>query len=241
MAKEQTPDTRTKIDDINDTLSMAEVKLQQNKKLVMWIVIVAAAVVLIVLGYIYLIRVPQQNAANDKIGLVDNKALNYEFSLQSNLLDSAGQVKSLTEVIQGYEAAAKSGYDAGDRAKLMAAVYLYKSGDYQKALNYLKEFNTDSKVVEAMAKGLEGDCLVNTDKFQEAITTYQEASKVAKDNQVLLPYFLEKEAVVQDHLKNYAAEADLYTRVINDFPLYAESHYEQLQFYIARANQLAGK
>lgn len=241
MAKQQTSETRTKIDDINDTLSKAEIKIQQNKKVVMWIAVAVAAILVIVLGYIYFIRKPQINKANDQIGLVDNKAVTYEFSNQNNMLDSAGRAQSLAEIIQGYEAASKAGHDAGERAKLMSAVYLYKAGDYQKALTYLKDFDSSSDVVEALAKGLEGDCLVNTDKYDEAIKCYQEAANEVKDNQVLVPYFIEKEAVVQDHLKKYSVEADLYNRILKEFPLYAQANYDNYTFLIARANQLAGK
>ena len=71
MAKETKTETRTSIDDLNDSLVGIEQKVQENKKGIMWVCIGVAAVVCLVLVYFYAIRQPGIAAANDAIGLGD--------------------------------------------------------------------------------------------------------------------------------------------------------------------------
>ena len=51
MAKKET--TRTSIDELNESLSSFEQKVENNKKYIYWITGAIVAVALIVLGYVY--------------------------------------------------------------------------------------------------------------------------------------------------------------------------------------------
>ena len=213
MSKKETTETRTKIDDLNDSLTRAELKVQNNKKLILYVGIAAVVVVLLVLGYIYLIHKPSVNKANTAYGMADNKEL--AFQMQSMQLDSAGRVTEMAAVTKAYEDAARNGGDGGNNATLMAAVYNFKSGQYQKALDLLKEYDRNDEIIGATSKALEGDCYVNLDKFDEAIKSFQEAAKIAKGNSTLEPYCILKEATVQRHKGNFTAEAELYKKILD--------------------------
>lgn len=233
MAKENNQETRTALDDVNDSLSRAELKVQDNKKVIMWVSVAVAALVAIVLIYIYLIRRPGVDNADKNVGLADNKALVYDYN--SGMLSDSARAEALTDVVKSYEAAAENGYDGGNRAKLMTAVYAYEQGDYEKALSMLKDYDRTDNIIGATSKALEGDCYVNLDKYQEAIECYKEALKISEDNPMLAPYFLLKEATVQRELKNFAAEAEIYQTLLDKYPQYGEENGIDFEKYLARA------
>lgn len=239
MAKKENQETRTKIDDLNDSLTKAEMKVQDNKKLIMWVCLIVAAVVICVLAYIYLFLHPAQNKANTAYGLASDKAANYQ--AQQGGLDSAANAAELAGVMKAFEDAAKLGHDGGNNSTVMAAVYAYKSGDYNKALELLKDYDRNDEIIATTSKALEGDCYVNLDKMDEAVKAYQEALKISNGNPTLAPYCILKEATVQRHLGNYAAEADLYKKIIETYPEYAQVTGENYEAYYERAKLQAEK
>ena len=135
-----TDETRTSIDEVNDTLTGIGEKVQSNPKVVVWSCIAVTAVVALILLYVYVIRQPAQNAANNALGQADIELL------MGN--DSIALAKY-------QQVAADHGYSAGNLANLNAAILLYKKGDYEKALGYLKDYSSSESIIGASAKSLE--------------------------------------------------------------------------------------
>lgn len=234
MAKKENQETRTKIDDLNDSLTRAEQHVQNNKKLIMWICIGVAAVVVAILIFLYGFFFPSKNKANAQYGQASLSAIVYE-QTERNLPDSvaASQLAAITAEFE--KVAESNGHDGGNNARLMAAIYQYKSGDYQKALDNLKDYDREDEIIAATSKALEGDCYVNLDKYQEAIECYQEAAKISNENPQIVPYCMLKEARVQRQLKNYAAEADLYKQLLENYPEYQSMSGVDFKLYYERA------
>lgn len=237
MAKKETSEVRTKIDEINDSLTKVEMRVQDNKKIIMWACVIVAIVVVAVLGFIYLYLKPSVNKANTAYGMAVSKEAAYQAN--RNQLDSATRATELVGVLKAYEDAARQGHDGGNNARLMAAVYAYKSGDYNKALGLLKDYDRNDEVIATTSKALEGDCYVNLDKPEDAIKCFQEAQKIANGNPTLAPYCILKEATVQRHLKNYSAEAALYKQILDTYPEYSATTGENYEVYYQRALQQA--
>lgn len=172
MAKNNPEETHTKLDEINDSLSSVEQKVQNNQKMIMWGTIALAAVACIVLIYIYAVRRPGIQAANDAIGQAD-----MELALGNDSI----------ALMQYEQIADEYGYEAGNRANLNAAILLYQKGEWQKALDYVKNYSSNDEVVGASAKALEGDCYVNLKEYDKAISCYKAAAKASDSNPMLTP------------------------------------------------------
>ena len=167
MAKNNEPETRTKIDDINDSLSSIEQKVQNNQKVIMWACVAVAAVVCVVLLYIYGIRKPGIESANNAIGQAD-----LELAMGNDSVALA----------QYMQVADEYGYEGGNRAHLNAAIILYQQGKYQEALNYLDGYKASEIIIGAASKSLEGDCYVNLEDYDKAVKCFAEAAKISDNN-----------------------------------------------------------
>lgn len=226
MVKQNAPETKPSIEALNDSLTGIEQKVENNKKIIVWASLIVAALVIIVLGYIYGIRKPGVAAANDAIGQADITMMMGNDSL----------------ALQQYQQVAdEHGYDAGNRANLNAAILLYRQGKYQEAIDYLNNYDAKEEVIGAAAMGLEGDCYVNLKQYPEAIKCFREAAAMSDHNPHLTPYFMMKEATVQHEVKDYKAEADLYQAIINDYPQYAADQQIDFRKYLERAKALQGE
>lgn len=224
MATENQNETRTGIDNLNDSLSSIEQKVQNNQKLIMWSCVGIAAVVCLILLYVYAIRKPGIEAADNAVGQADMTLATGNDSLA---------------LIQYQQVASEYGYDGGNRAALNAAILLYQDGKYQEAIEYLKKYSPKEKLIGASAKSLEGDCYVNLKEYDKALSCFRDAAKISGNNPAYTPTFLLKEATVQRELKNYTAEADLYQTIIDKYPSYASVVNIDFEKYLKRAKAQA--
>ncbi|MDE5961776.1 MAG: tetratricopeptide repeat protein [Duncaniella sp.] len=215
---------RTSIDEVNDTLTGIGEKVQSNPKVIVWGCIAVAAVVAVILIYVYAIRQPGQNAANNALGQADVELL------MGN--DSVALAKY-------QQVAADHGYDAGNLANLNAAILLYKEGKYEEAISYLKNYSASESVIGASAKSLEGDCYVNLKQYPQAIDCFKQAVKISDNNPHYTPAFLMKEATVLREQKDFKAEAAVYEQIIKDYPTYGSEIGVDLKKYLERAQDAA--
>lgn len=219
-------ETRTTIDNLNDQLTGIEQKVQNNQKIIAWICIAVAAVVCIVLLYIYAIHKPGAEAAQNAIG-------------QADMTLSEGN-DSLA-LVQYKQVAADYGHEGGNRAKLNAAILLYKQGQWQEAINYLNDYKASESLIGASSQALKGDCYVNLKNYEEALDCYEKAVEISDENPAYTPYFLMKEATVYRELKDYKKEAATYQEIVDEYPDYGPSINVDMQKYLDRAKAEAGE
>lgn len=226
MANQNPEENRTAIDGINDSLTGIEQKVQNNQKVIMWGCIAAAVIVCAILLYVYAVRIPGIQSANDAIGKADMTLAMGNDSIA---------------LAQYQQVASEYGYESGNRAALNAAILLYAKGDYQAAIKYLQDYSAKDKIIGAAAKSLEGDCYVNLKEYDKALQCFSNAAKISDQNPYYTPLFMMKEATVQRELKNYAAEANLYQQIQTLYPSYGPQMQIDIEKYLRRAQIQAGE
>lgn len=199
-------------------------KRAQMIKLAKYASIAAVAIVAVILVYVYAVRNPSIAAGNDAIAQAD-----------VTMLTAQGDSAKMATALKQYEAVAAShGYDAGNRAKLMAAISLYGNGEYEKCIELLNSFSSTGAVIDAGAKSLEGDCYVNLEKYDEALDCYEEAISTCDENPQLMPFFMTKQAHIYHEQKEYAKELKVYETIKKEYP-----RFDGIDRYLERAKNLA--
>ena len=197
MAKKKNQETRTKLEDINESLSGIEQKFEQHKKVIYWIVGAVLVIALLIWGYFKFIYGPNLEKANNELSKAD-----IEFLMNPN--DSVSALKSYEKIAKNYSNA------AGNVAKLKAATILYGQGKNKEALKYLEDYSPKGKVVGPASQSLLGDCYVNAKQLDKAIAAYDKAIKLADDNKSYVPLFMQKKANVLHSQKKYQDELSIY-------------------------------
>lgn len=127
--------------------------------------------------------------------------------------------------------------NAGNTAKLYAGICYARMGDYEKALDYVKSFNAKDEILQYLAQGTIGDCLVNLGKSEEAISHFLNAAK-GVDNMVQSPIMYKKAGLVYRELKQYDKVIETFSLIKNNYmssPLAQEADK-----YIEEAKALQG-
>lgn len=220
--KIENEETLAELENANESL---EAKVKKNLKALSIIGIVIALIVVGVIVYIFLVRQPAIKKQDNAIAQADREML-----MTGN--DSLAN--------QMYQKVAEGGYAAGNRAKLMSAIYLYKEGKYNEAIAMLKGYDVKDDIVGPAALSLLGDCYVNTDKLNDAIDAFKKAVKESDENPYYTPIFLVKLAHIYHEQKNYTEEAKMYQEIVDKYPQFLQTSGINVEKELERANTLAG-
>ena len=196
--------TRTTIDELNDKLSSAEQSVEKNKKVILYIAVAVVAVVALgIWGY----HGWYQKKVNETMEILGQG-------------DAAKMEGNDSLSLKYYKQAAEGSGKYANRATLEAALVLYNQGKTAEALKYVKDYSAEDALIGSLAKTLEGDCNVNLKKYDEAISCYEKAVKVADGNEQLIPYALYKKAVVLSAQNKHDEAAKVYEEINNKYPMF---------------------
>ncbi len=225
MAKEsKKQETRTSIDELNESLSGLEQRVEQNKKSVIWYAVALLVVIGLGLGYYYGKKSAKEDAG-EMIGKADIELM------QGNDSVALAQYQAV---------AAEYSNEVANRANLNAAILLYQKGNYEEALKAVENYDVEEELVGAASTSLKGDCLVNLKKYDEAVAAYDEAISVANGNELYAPVFMMKKATVLSAQQKYSDAAAIYQNIKDNYSKYVNAYRVNIDKYIDRANYLAG-
>lgn len=226
MSKKKQEMPETGLDSVNDSLTVMTQKMHDNRKIITICSLAVVVVVAIVLAYISLFRNPGIQKQNDRIGDADLELA------QGN--DSIAMVKYM-------DLADNGSYDAANRAALQSAILLYQDGKYEEALKYVDKYSVKDEIIGAGARSLKGDCLVNLDRLDEAVSAFKDAISTSGDNPAYTPFFMMKLARVYAAQGKHGDEADVYEEIMSEYPLYGQSHNINVEKLLDRARLQEGK
>jgi TolA-binding protein len=176
------------------------------------------------LGYRQLIWAPSDTKANDGWW----SALNY---VEKDSTDQA--IKLLIPFVKKYD-----GHTGGEIGQYLLGTQYMKKGEFQKALEQFEGVSVNDTYLSTMTIGLQGDCLSELKKYDDATALYEEAAN-AMDNEFTSPMYLFKAGLHAELAKNYEAASSHFTRIRDDYPDYANQ--KTIDKYIARVATVKSK
>ena len=218
-------DVHTSIDELNETLTSVEQHVENNKKIIIWSLAGIVAVAAVILLYYYGIYAPNKKASSDAISKAD-----IELAM-GNDSTALAQYMQVADEFSGAQA---------DRAALQSAIILYQKGKFEEAVKYLDDASFDENLVAPAAASLKGDCYVNLNNLDKAISCYDKAIKSSNDNALYTPLFMLKKATVLNEQSKIADALAIYEAIQSKYPTFTRAYDVNIDGLIARAKaQLA--
>ena len=193
-------------------------------KLYSYIGIGIIALIIILLGYRQLIWAPANEKANDGWWM----ALNY---IEKDSTDQA--INTLVPFVNKYD-----GHVGGEIGQFLLGTQYMKKGQFQKAIDQLEGVSVSDTYLSVMSIGLQGDCLSELKKYDDATEKYVEAAD-ALDNEFTAPMYLFKAGLHAELSKKYEDATTYFTRIRDDYPDYGNQ--KTIDKYIARVSSVKGK
>src|SRR5215831_5203789 len=159
----------------------------QYQKPLLTVIIVIAVLIAGWVGYKNYVVAPKEEAAENAIW----KAEQY-FRQDSLKLALNGDKfnHGFIYVINNYGST-----KVGNLAKYYAGVCYLRTGDFNKAVSYLKDFSTSAKQIQMMAYGALGDAYSELNKNDDAVNYYKKAANEFPDDATMSSEYLFRAAL----------------------------------------------
>lgn len=226
MAKSKKETQDTGAEALENALTRTEQYIESNQKSLTIIVLAIIVIVGTFLGYNRLYLAPMEKEAKSQVFAAEQYFEKDSFSLA---LYGDGNYLGFLDIIDSYGAS-----KVGNLAQYYAGISYRALGEYENAIEHLKRFSTNDKMIGSVAYGSIGDCYVQLNQLEEGAKYYVKAAKFGKNNFSTPIYFM-KAGLVYEELGDYAKALDLYKTIKSDYTSSPEAR--EIEKYITRANQ----
>jgi tetratricopeptide (TPR) repeat protein len=183
---------------------------KKNQQLIVYLLVGGLIAAAGIFGYTELYQKPLEAKAADAMYVAEKYFANDSSEL---VLNGDGTSKGVLYIIKEF-----SGTKAANLAKYYAGMSYYRLKDYNKAIEYLKDFSTNAKQVQAVAYGSIGDAYSELKKNDEAIEYYKKAgTHFPEDEAISSEYLFRAASFLELNGKNDAA-LEIYKQIKQDYP-----------------------
>lgn len=208
---------------VENVLSKTEHYIEENQKS---LTIIVAAIIIIVggyLGYKRFVVAPKENEAKSQMWMAERYFASDSFNLA---LNGDGNYLGFLDITEEYSIT-----KSANLANYYSGISYLHLGQYENAIEYLKQFESDDKMVAPVAFGAIGDSYLELGNSDDALLFYNKAVN-ASENNFTTPIYLMKVAFVQKQQGEYEKALETYKKIQKEFPNTAEGR--QIEKYIAQ-------
>jgi tetratricopeptide (TPR) repeat protein len=229
MAKKKDT-TEGRIEAVESALSKTEQFIESNQKIITYVIGGLIVIVLLFFGYRKFVHLPKEKSAQEAM----YKAENY---FERDSLDLAlmgdGESYGFLDIIEDYGST-----NAGNLARYYAGICYLEKGEFESAIDYLKDFSSTDMIVSGMALGAIGDAYMELGEIDKATSYYIRAAE-NNENEMVTPTFLMKAGWAYEINKEYQDALKVYEKIKQDYPRSREAR--DIDKYIARAKAEVGE
>jgi tetratricopeptide (TPR) repeat protein len=191
------------------------------------IIYTLSAVLIVIAGYLwykYFVVEPNEKKAGDAMYHAEEyyRMDSIKLALNGDNIN-AGFVK----IISKY-----GGTKAANLASFYAGSCYLKTGDYNNAVKYLKDFSTSAQQVQARAYGMLGDAYSELKKNDEAIEAYKKAGTLFEKDDLISPEYLFRAGYLYESMGKNQQAIEMYQAVKDKYP--ASQRGAEIDKYLAR-------
>jgi tetratricopeptide (TPR) repeat protein len=209
-------------------LSNIEHWVEENKKLLTYIVGGMFAIVALYFGITKYYLEPRNIEANNQIFMAQKWFADDSLNLA---LNGDGNFPGFISIVDDYKWT-----DAANLSHYYLGVIYLKQGKFEDAIDELKSFSGKDKLVTNMALGAMGDAYSELGKNDDAVDYYKKAA-YHFENELTTPVFLKKAGMLLEAEKKNDEAKKLYEDIKAKFPNSTEGR--DIDKYIARTESLA--
>ena len=224
MTKDKKNNQVDNLTEVESALTKTEQLIEANQKLIS---IVIGAVVVVAVGYLGLNKFylePRQTEAQDQMFIAQTYFEKDSFNLA---LNGDGTNPGFLDIIDDFGST-----DAGNLANYYAGVSYLNIGQFDKAIDHLKKFDTDDLILGPISVGAQGDAMLEQGKSEKALDLYTEAYKM-NDNELTTPIYMLKAGELLENTNKSAEALKIYEIIKQKYPETNEGR--SIDKYIARA------
>jgi len=222
MAKKKTPQ-EDNLQELETALTRTEQYIEDNQKIITYIVGGILLVVIAYLGFNRFYLHPKEDEALSQMFMAESYFEKDSFNLAIN---GDGNYLGFLDIIDDYGIT-----KSANRAKYYTGISYLHLGQYEDAIDYLKSFKTDDLLLEPIKEGAQGDAYLELGESDAALKQYKKAYSIS-DNELTAPVYMMKAANLLESMDELEDALSLYKEIKEKYPNSAEG--TNVDKYIAR-------
>ena len=222
MAKKKV-DQDDNLQELESALTKTEQFIEDNQKMISYVVGGIILVVAAYLGFNKLYLQPKEDEALSQMFMAENYFERDSFNLAIN---GDGNYLGFLDIIDDYGIT-----KSANRAKYYTGVSYLHLGQFEDALDYLNDFKTDDLLLAPVAEGAKGDAYLELGEQDNALKQYKKAYG-ASDNELTTPVYMMKAAALLESMDELKDALALYEDIKAKYPTSTEG--TNADRYIAR-------
>ncbi len=222
MAKKKTQQ-EDNLQELESALTKTEQFIEDNQKIISYVVGGIILVVVAYLGFNKFYLHPKENEALSQMFMAENYFEKDSFNLAIN---GDGNYLGFLDIIEDYGIT-----KSANLSKYYTGVSYLHLGQYEDAIDYLKDFKTKDILLGPIKEGAIGDAYLELGETDKALSQYKKAYSLS-DNELTTPVYKMKAAGVLESMNEYEKALVLYEEIKSDFPNSNEG--TSIDKYIAR-------
>ena len=209
---------------VEDALSKTEQFIEDNKNVLLFSVIGVAVLILAIMGYQRYIALPNEREAQEEMFMAEQY---FEKDSLNLALNGDGSYLGFLDIIEEY-----GNTKSGNLAHYYAGVSYLKMGQYDQAIDHLKEFDSEDEMVMPMALGNIANAYMEKGNLKKAAKYYEKAAK-ASENKFTSAEHLFRLGLTYEMMEKYEEALKTFKAIDKDYPKSPVS--KDIEKYIARA------
>ncbi|PIF02023.1 MAG: hypothetical protein CR996_01870 [Draconibacterium sp.] len=222
MAKKK-HDKEENLQELESALTRTEQFIEDNQKLIMYVV---GGIVLAVVAYLGFNRFYLQPKQEEAVSQMFMAEIYFEKDSFNLAINGDGNYLGFLDIIDEYGIT-----KAANRAKYYTGISYLHLGEYEDALSYLKDFNTDDMLLAPIKEGAMGDAYLELGDQDKALKYYKKAYSYS-DNELTTPVYKMKAASLLESMEENEKALKLYEEIKKEYPNTNEGR--SIDKYIAR-------
>ena len=212
------------IENVESALTRTEQFIEDNQKTIIRVVTVLLALVVIFIGTKRYYLLPLQEEANGQMFVAEQYFETDSFTLA---LYGDGNYSGFLQIIDDYGIT-----KAANLSRYYAGISFLRLGQYEDAIDYLKKFKSQDKMVAPIATGAIGDAYVELGELKQGLDYYLKAASQSENN-FTTPMYMMKAGLLYETLEDHGRAHELYERIRLEYPDYSRSN--NIEKYITRS------
>ncbi|NQU86501.1 MAG: tetratricopeptide repeat protein [Mariniphaga sp.] len=211
------------LQELESALTRTEQFIEDNQKILTYIVGGIIVVVAAYLGFGKFYLQPKQEEALSQMFMAENYFEKDSFNLAIN---GDGNYLGFLDIVDNYGIT-----KSANLAKYYTGISYLHLGQFEDAIDYLEGFKTDNILLEPVKEGALGDAYLELGDSDKALSHYQKAINL-NDNEFTTPIYMQKAATLMESIDELESALTLYNRIKKEYPTSAEAR--NIDKYIAR-------
>ena len=222
MAKKKTQEVDN-LQELESALTKTEQFIEDNQKIITYVIGGIIVLVGAYLGFNKFYIQPKAEEANSQMFMAENYFEKDSFNLAIN---GDGNYLGFLDIIDDYGMT-----KAANRAKYYTGISYLHLGQYEEALDYLNDFDSDDLLLAPVTEGAKGDAYLELGDNESALKHYKKAYQMS-DNELTTPIYMMKAAKLMESMDELQQAVTLYQDIKTKYPKSAEA--TNADRYIAR-------